>query len=146
MSCNPNCLICETSLNTNCAECVAGTYMDPYGACADSCPENYIEDDTYKICSIDTSLLLQPEKPKDPQGCMDGTYWNWDDGNCDTCNSQCNTCEFSSTRCTSCPIGSFLNDDYTCSTCLAFFTTVMMVGTDGTCIETCGDGENYGLL
>ena len=42
--------------------------------------------------------------------------------------------------------GRYLTVDSTCSLCEDFWSTAMIVGSSGSCIETCGDGRNYGLL
>lgn len=65
--------------------------------------------------------------------------------NCTICSDTCNTCEFNSGHCTTCTVGRYLTYSDTCDTCDSFWTSAMLVGTDGNCVETCGDGLRFDL-
>jgi cysteine-rich repeat protein len=65
--------------------------------------------------------------------------------NCTPCAFGCLTCEISDNRCTSCPNGRYLNANYKCELCETFWKNDMIVGSSGACLETCGDGKNYGM-
>lgn len=125
--------------------CAPGAYKVYKSECAIRCPENYIKDDENHICSFDMTLLEKPGKPVNTQGCMDGYFWNWKSMNCSQCAYGCLTCEFGDNKCTSCKTGRYLTDDGSCDLCESFWKGDMIVGSSGKCIETCGDGKNYGM-
>jgi len=84
-------------------------------------------------------------KPKDPKDCLDGFFWDWTVNNCTPCAYGCLTCELTAKNCTSCIVGRFLTDKSSCEVCETFWSNNMIVGTSGKCLETCGDGKNFGL-
>lgn len=125
--------------------CAPGAYKMYKSECGTRCPENYIPDDENHICSFDMTLLHTPAKPVNTQGCMDGFFWNWATMNCTPCSYACLTCEFDGNQCTSCPTGRYLTDGNRCELCETFWKSDMIVGSSGKCIETCGDGKNFGM-
>lgn len=42
-------------------------------------------------------------------------------------------------------MGRYLTDDHKCQKCEDFWKNDMIVGSSGACLETQGDGENFGL-
>lgn len=130
--------------NIDCDMCSQGAYKIYKSQCTRKCPSPYIEDDSNRICSFDTNLLSKPVPPEDPKGCMDGYYWDWSKQNCSQCAYACLTCEFDQNYCTSCPNGRYLTSDSKCSLCETFWKDDMLVGSSGACLETCGDGQNFG--
>eukprot|EP00347_Sterkiella_histriomuscorum_P005396 403356774 len=145
MKCDSRCAVCTDILNVNCDSCADGAYKVYRGKCETKCPTNYVKDDDNRICNFDKSKTLKQKLPDDPQGCIDGFYWSWEYMNCSACHYSCNTCEYRSGYCTTCPVGRYLTMSNTCDQCESFLTNSMLVGTDGNCVETCGDGKRFDL-
>ena len=78
-------------------------------------------------------------------GCMDGYFWNYNKNNCTPCAYACLTCEGNENRCTSCPNGYYKTVNEKCEKCETFYKDAMKFGSSGSCLETLGDGKNFGL-
>ena len=78
-------MTCNSFLPLDCDTCANGAYKIFGNECSNKCPLHYVEDDENRVCSFDTDALNTPEIPKDPYGCMHGTYWSWPDKKCMPC-------------------------------------------------------------
>jgi len=113
--------------------------------CEYECPEGYIPDERRHACVFPDKFYGDMILPQDPQGCVDGWYWDWEDSKCYKCDSPCETCEFDEDRCTTCEMGRYLTRQHTCDICNDIFSTRVETGATNVCYEGCGDGLNFGV-
>lgn len=94
--CPPNCQACSNGV---CSTCIERYYID-YQANCQSCPIVGTS-----ICTINSL-----------QSCLSNYWLDNNAANCISCDPHCQQCS-STTKCTTCNIGFYLQYNYTCATC-----------------------------
>ncbi|CDW81534.1 UNKNOWN [Stylonychia lemnae] len=141
--CNENCALCDNSTN-QCIVCSKGSYKIYNNQCVKVCPDGYVGHDQYGICVYKSEEVQAPDFIK---GCLSNQYYDEIFQYCRPCDSSCKTCSnWYSTDCLSCERGKYLwqrsTYEFLCLTC---DSDGMYYGTNGDCVEKCGDSKNFGL-
>ena len=98
VSCDPNCITCETS--TKCSQCKKGYFTNSDGKCI-KCHSSC------QSCNGETS--------NDCTECKEGFFLN--SNQCIQCDSKCKACEGTKDHCTKCPAGQYIDNSNSCSNC-----------------------------
>ena len=81
--CDPACKVCRGWFIHECDECADGYFKQNGRVCKPSCPYDFKEDSELNICGLDLDKIYGPPvMPQDPQGCLDGWYWDWYEMKC----------------------------------------------------------------
>ncbi|EWS76322.1 surface protein (macronuclear) [Tetrahymena thermophila SB210] len=116
IKCDANCMECMDT-STHCTKCSQNAYLSQ-NKCLSDCPQGQYADSQLRICTD-----CDKSKSNNCQTCLDGFYLDNTSLQCSKCDFSCSKCSGSSTNCTECQSGQFLNNgkcincDVSCKEC-----------------------------